>query len=360
MTRTGVARRAAALCAALIWLGLALPAFAQGGTSSDGPNLAALPVLYRRDGADLERVPASAVNILMVGDISFARNVRVLTDERGMDYPLALVTPWLQAADLTVGNYEGVIASEDAGERRYGRWRLRAEPEAAQAVAAAGFDLVTLANNHTMDWGPGGLAATLDHLQAAGVETVGAGEDKDAAQTPVITTVRGVRIVWLAFTLVPDPPDDNRDRDDSWTRSIVAYGDVSAVDRAVRAARPLGDVLIVQFHWGDEYVFCPNNWQIDMGQTAIDAGASLVISHHPHVVQRFEPYGAGFIAYSLGNFLFDQEARPGMAVWIRADRQGVIDVRGLALVASSRPAWDPERIAGVRLTNWCGSQILED
>lgn len=358
MIRT--ARLATALCAALSVLCVVVPAFGQGDAAPEGPDLATLPLLFRRDGADLDHVPASAVNILMVGDISFARNVHKLTDERGMNYPLELVSPWIQTADMAVGNYEGVIAAEGVGERRYGRWRLRAEPEAAEAVAGAGFDLVTLANNHTMDWGPGGLEATLDHLQAAGVETVGAGENKTAAQGPVITTMRGVRIVWLAFTLVPDPPDDNRDRDESWTRSIVAYGDVSAVDRAVRTARPLGDVLIVQFHWGDEYVFCPNNWQIDMGRTAIDAGASLVISHHPHVVQRFEPYGAGFIAFSLGNFLFDQDARPGMAVWIRADRQGVIDVRGLALVASSRPEWDPERIAGVRLTNWCGSQILDE
>ncbi|MCC6189723.1 MAG: CapA family protein [Anaerolineales bacterium] len=357
---TGLKRRAAALCAALTVLCAALPVAAQGGPSAEGPDLAALPLLFVRDGVDPAQVPASAVSILMVGDVSFARHVREATTQHGMAYPLELVTPWLQAPDLAVGNYEGVIAAEGVGERRYGRWRLRADPPAAQAVADAGFDLVTLANNHTMDWGPGGFSATLDHLHAAGVETVGAGEGKHAAQAPLVTTVRGVRIVWLAFTLVPDPPNDNRDRDDGWTRSIVAYGDLDSVTQAVRAARPLGDALIVQFHWGDENIFCPNNWQIDMGRAAIDAGASLVISHHPHVVQRFEPYGAGFIAYSLGNFLFDQDARPGMAVWIRADRQGVVDVHGLALVASSRPAWEPERLAAVRLTNWCGSKVLDE
>lgn len=321
----------------------------------DAPDLEQMPVLFRREAPPT----GTPVSILMVGDVSFARNVQRLTDERGIDHPLSLVAPWLRAADLTVGNYEGVIAADGVGERRYGRWRLRARPEAAPALARAGFDLLTLANNHTMDWGPEGLAATQRHLREAGLLTVGAGPTREAARRPLLTTIRGVRIAWLAFTLVPDPPDDNRDTDDGWSRAILRYGDVDSVREAVEAARPLADALIVQFHWGDEYVFCPNHWQTDLGRAAIDAGASLVIAHHPHVIQRFGPYGDGFIAYSLGNFLFDQDERPGMAVWIRVDRKGVIDVRGLSLRASARPQWDAPRAWRAVLTGWCGSRFAE-
>jgi hypothetical protein len=121
----------------------------------------------------------------------------------------------------------------------------------------------------------------------------------------------------------------------------------------IRAARVLGDVLIVQFHWGLEYTPYPLSWQVELAHTAIDAGAALVVGHHPHVVQSYEVYKDRVIVYSLGNFLFDQDWNPGLALWIRLDKHGVIDVHGLTLRPGVYPDWQLPARAAADLRNRC-------
>jgi len=330
----------------------ALPAHAQESLAR--PDLALYPTLFKRDNP-----PAStddSAQIIMVGDTSLARGVEEATTKYGMDYPLAQVSPWLQAADMAVGNYEGVIAADGVGKERLQGYRMRTQPNAAPALARAGFKLLNLANNHTMDWGPDGLQATLDNLHAAGIQTVGAGSDGEAARKPVVTTVRGVKIVWLAYTMVPEPRKEDMEGEDApgWARAW--FGPTFARDKLtayVQAARQLGDMVIVQFHWGLEYNKCPQDWQYDLARTAIQAGAALVVGHHPHVVQSVEAYQKGFIAYSLGNFLFDQPQAPGLALWIRLDKQGVIDVHALTLRPGVQPDWNPPTKAATDLLGLC-------
>lgn len=308
--------------------------------SGAGPDLKTYPVLYQRPGASTD--PSNAVSLIMVGDTSMARKINVATDKYGVDYPLAKAAPYLQAADLAVGNYEGTIVTPGVGkERTSGRGlRFRADPEVAAALKRAGFGLVNLANNHTMDWGPAGLEDTIKNLTDAGIVTIGAGPNGPAARQPVVTTIKGVRIVWLGFTIIPDRPNNDRDREDSWTRAwLKSATDRSDMIAALKQAHMLGDVVIVQFHWGEEYDFCPKTWQVLYAQDMINAGAALVVGHHPHVEQSIEQYGNGLIAYSLGNFLFDQEWSPGLALWIRADKDGVIDVHGLTMHPGITPEW---------------------
>jgi poly-gamma-glutamate capsule biosynthesis protein CapA/YwtB (metallophosphatase superfamily) len=311
------------------------------------PDLALYPLLFQRKDAPAN--PTDPVQVLMVGDTSMARGVETVTGVNGMDYPLSRVSPWLHAADLTVGNYEGVIAADNVGTMRVPGYRLRAKPEVAAALMRGGFNVLNLANNHTMDWGPDSLQSTLEHLHGVGIQTIGAGPTGPEARKPVVTTVRGVKIVWLSFTMVPDHPGWNSDKEKSWSRSW--FGPTFARDRLaamVKDAQPLGDVLIVQFHWGNEYIPCPLDWQLDLARTAIRSGASLVVGHHPHIVQPYETFLNGFIAYSLGNFLFDQPMDPGLALWIRLDKQGVIDVHGLPVRPGVRPEWyTPDKAASV-------------
>ncbi len=314
------------------------------------PDLALYPVLFKR--AD----PAGddPAQILMVGDVSMARGVEEATKQYGMDYPFSKVSPWLQSSDLTVANYEGVIAADGVGQERFPGYRLRSRPAVAPALMRAGFSLLNIANNHTMDWGPDSLKSTYEALRATGIQTVGAGPTGPDARKPVVMTVRGVKIVFMSFTMVPDKPDWNRDREDSWSRSW--FGPTFARDKlvdAVKAALPLGDVLIVQFHWGIEYVRCPEDWQIDLARAAIRAGASLVVGHHPHIVQPYEAFEKGFIAYSLGNFVFDQPRDPGLGLWIRVDKKGLIDVHGLPLRPGVCPEWYPPAVAATELRGLC-------
>jgi poly-gamma-glutamate capsule biosynthesis protein CapA/YwtB (metallophosphatase superfamily) len=214
------------------------------------------PLLYARQDAPAD--PQNPIQIVMVGDTSLARGVQDATAKNGLDYPFDGVSPWLQAADVAVGNYEGTIAAENIGAKRIQGFRLRAEPDAAQALSRAGFDIFNLANNHTMDWGPAGLEATIDNLHGAGLTTVGAGKDGPTARTPVVTTIHGLRIVWLSYTMIPDPPENDRDKEDGWSRAWFGPSYATAkLAGYVQEAKKLGDILIVQFHWGYEYENCP-------------------------------------------------------------------------------------------------------
>ncbi len=300
--------------------------------ADDAPDLARLSVIYAR------REPAStdSVSLVLVGDCSFARGTADEIAAKGgdFDYPLREVTPLLRSADLAVGNLECVIASEFT-EARPGSLRLRADPEAAGALRRAGFGLLSLANNHTFDYGADGLRQTADALQAAELNMVGVGAHRDEARLPFFTWIKNVKIGWLSYTQIPDPPEDVTERE-GWGR---AWLEEERFEAEIAAARAQCDVLIVQCHWGQEYWMTPYPTQIRLAGIAARAGAGLVSGHHPHVSQPTALIGETPICYSLGNFLFDQFGRSGFGVWVRLDKSGIIDVHRLDLTPGTHPVW---------------------
>lgn len=315
----------------------------------DVPDMSLYPLLFQRETP----LSGESATILALGDTGFGRDLTRFSDEWGMDAVLDPTKPLLQAPDLTVANYEGVIAPEGAGEKQSGPFRFRSKPEAAEALARNGFDLFSLANNHAMDYGPAGLKATIDLFAAAGVKTFGAGMKKKDAYQPLITEVRGITIAWLGYTAVVDPPHTLKDWGDKGTRAWLDPRDTSPLLKAVAAAKQHADVVIVQLHWGHEYTTCPDAWQVKTAQAAIDAGASLVIGHHPHVIQDVETYKGGFIAYSLGNFLFDQDDKPGMGLYITLDKAGIYEIRGITMSAGYLPRWHAAPTSAAYLQNSC-------
>jgi hypothetical protein len=290
------------------------------------PDLKAYPWLYLRDG----RAPAAGeavVEVMAVGDVMLGRDVA------GVAEPLSGVAPLLRGADLALGNLECVIG--EGGTPRPGPYRLRAPSSAAGILREAGFDLLGLANNHALDYGPKGLAETVSRLQEAGIGTVGAGPDPTAAAQPVIRDAGGLRLAFLAFNMVQDP--DDTPWAGGWTRAMWDEG--RAVN-AIAAARAEADAVIVSLHWGYEYEIRPDPAQRDAARALLDAGADLVIGHHPHVVQGTEIRGGGFVAYSLGNLVFDQqqaETRQGLALRALFDGEGLRAVQALPVWAGSHP-----------------------
>jgi poly-gamma-glutamate capsule biosynthesis protein CapA/YwtB (metallophosphatase superfamily) len=290
------------------------------------PDLSTYPWLYLRDGTPVaagERV----VELIAVGDVMLGRGVAAEPD------PLAAVAPWLASADLALGNLECVIGK--AGAARPGPYRLRAPLTAAAALRSAGFDLLGLANNHALDYGPQGLAETAVRLQEAGMTPVGAGADAAAAAQPVIREVDDVRLAFLALNMIPDP--DDRPGEAGWTR---ADWDQSQAAAAIAEARADADAVIVSIHWGYEYDLRPDPAQHDAAQAMLDAGAALVIGHHPHVVQGTAAAANSFVAYSLGNLVFDQsqdETRYGLALRAFFDTDGLRAVQALPVRAGPRP-----------------------
>jgi len=315
----------------LVVLVVAVRTLLLGRTATD---LSAYPWLYLRGGEPLA-AGEPVVELMAVGDVMLGRGV---AEGQGPEpdegpRPFAAVASWLRAADLTIGNLECVIAQ--GGTPRPGPYRLGAPLSAADTLREAGFDLLGLANNHTSDLGPTALAETVSRLQESGIATVGAGCDVEAATYPLIREIEGVRLAFLAFNAVPDPAD--RPRDEGWTR---AGWDRERAVAAIAAARARADAVIVSVHWGYEYELRTDPAQRDAAQAMLDAGADLVIGHHPHVVQGTQVSAGRFVAYSLGNFVFDQqqgETQGGLALRAFFDGQGLRAVQALPVRAGPRP-----------------------
>lgn len=216
--------------------------------------------------------------------------------------PFAGVSDVITAHDLAIANLECVIAASGVAEPK--AYTFLAPPLAAEGLAGAGFDLVSLANNHAMDYGAAATLESIAHLVAADVATVGAGADDVAAAAPVFLESHGLQFAFLAFNDVSVEPGNG-----GWTagpgKPGMTWWDPFLSPAAIAAAKAQADVVVVQVHFGQEYAPSPSGRQREIARAAIDAGATIVAGTHPHVLQEVEEYGGGLIAYSLGNFVFD-------------------------------------------------------
>ena len=274
-------------------------------------------------GARLAAKPPTdpSATLVFVGDIMLSREIgRIMTERNDWAYPFRAVGDTLARADLAIGNLEGPISNRGANQGSM--YSFRANPRATAGLAEAGFDIMTVANNHIWDYGPDALRDTLGYLAAAGIAAVGGGENHRAAHAPAIRTVEGIRIAFLGYTnLIPEA----RDHPDA--SPATAYLDLdTALADIVRAKRE-ADMVVILIHWGNEYETSASSAQQEMAHALVDGGARLVIGHHPHVVQEVEQYGAGLIAYSLGNFVFDQNfsaaTQRGLMLRVMLDREGI-------------------------------------
>jgi len=249
------------------------------------------------------RLPVEKTSTLMfVGDIMLSRSVgEKMRQEENFKWPFEKIIDHLRWADFLFGNLECPIT---AGRPIIsGEMVFRADPEVARGLSWAGFDILSLANNHTMNWGELGLKDTFKYLEEAGISYVGAGDNIDEALEPKILEMGDTKIAILAFNdsnVVPASYEATE------TRPGTAFMRIPRMIEKVKRAKEKADLVIVSMHSGYEYAYQPNSRQINFARKSIDAGAGLVIGHHPHVVQKIEEYKDGWIAYSLGNFIFDQ------------------------------------------------------
>lgn len=273
-----------------------------------------------------ELAPLPTIRLAAVGDINFDRSPAYIIQTTGdLAYPLSRVSHIFEAADYTVGNLESALG--DIGEPQAKRYPFRSPPEAAEALAIGGVDLVSLANNHGMDYGPEALLQGIDLLHTAGVATVGAGANDAAAHAPHVAEIGGLRVAFLGYVHVPVEAVTHFDTA-GWTATAdapgLAWADPERVRADVAAIRPEVDLVVVILHSGYEYIEEPSEPQVAAARAAVDAGADLVVGHHAHILQGIHRYNDGVIAYGLGNFLFNIEGPPETAilnVWL--DRNGV-------------------------------------
>ncbi len=248
-------------------------------------------------------MPPPRTTIVAVGDILLGRSLGVLMEE-AKDYslPFAKMQKELSSPDITFGNLEGPFCGEPPYPSSGMVFRVR--PAAVDGLVGAGFAVLSVANNHFENGGDACIRFSLEHLKKAGIASAGAGLTFEDAHTPAILTRRRMRFAFLAYTYA------DRNDEPGATHPVIAGRNPEYVRRDVAAALQHADVVIVSLHDGAEYTERVAQETIEFAHAAIEAGARVVLGHHPHVPQRIERYRDGWIFYSLGNFVFEQYSPP--------------------------------------------------
>jgi poly-gamma-glutamate synthesis protein (capsule biosynthesis protein) len=258
-----------------------------------------------------EKLPSKPeeVSLIAVGDVMLSRGVaKKIKQYNNSNYPFLETKDYLQSGDLVLGNLETPITA--GREIQSGEMVFRSEPGIEVALKNAGFNILSLANNHTLNFGEKGLQDTFSYLNQAGIKYVGAGENQQAANESVYLEIKGIKFAFLAYNYADVGPK-------LASEPTLAFMDPARMAETVKNAKQNADFVIVSMHAGTEYAALPNSFQKNFARAAIDAGAEIVIGHHPHVVETMEKYKGKYIFYSLGNFIFDQ-------MWSRETRQGLI------------------------------------
>lgn len=274
--------------------------------------------------ADPHSVPeAQPILLTAVGDINFHSIGGLILKD--LEYPWKATNDLLQKADVLVGNLEVPLSSRGS-EYTKKTWILRADPRTIDSLTKVGFDVLTLANNHIMDYGPIALQDTLSLLDKAKIARTGAGMNLNEARQPAIYTAPdGTRFAFLSYSLTyPEIFWANS------SRPGAPYGDPAVFVPDIKKAKEMTDHVIVSFHWSDELQYYPSPYQKNYGRLCIDAGASMVLGHHPHVLQGIEVYKEGLIAYSLGNFVFgsySKRVKDSIILEIECSRDSLIQAK---------------------------------
>ncbi|MFH1461312.1 MAG: CapA family protein [Patescibacteria group bacterium] len=260
-----------------------------------------------------EKQEEPIITLLAVGDIMLSRTVaQKIKEYQDYKYPFLKTAELIKQADIAFGNLEGPITQ--GRSINIFEMIFRADIKTVEGLKYAGFDILSLANNHSFDFGAQGLKDTFQYLNKSGINYVGAGENRQEARHSKILEINGIKIAFLAYT---DSIFTSTTCQAKQDQSGVVFMEISEMEKDIVLAKSLSDLVVVLMHSGTEYADQPNSKQISFAHTAIDAGADLVIGHHPHVIQKIEKYKGKYVFYSLGNFVFDQ-------MWSRKTREGLI------------------------------------
>ena len=262
------------------------------------------------------------VSFAVAGDVIPHEPVRAAAaaagdGEQGWEKLLEPVADVFKGADFGFVNLETPVAPNHSHGTK--AFLFDAPVALPQALKASGVKIVSFANNHAMDQGWAGFAETREHLTEVGLQFAGTSDNAATAFQPVITEANGIKVGWLGMTRWLNG-NRNPDKDDQPHVNFFPYpgeagnapgADEAAVLAAVKAARAQCDLLVVSIHWGVEYATAPRPEDVELAHKMLEAGAGVIVGHHPHVLQPMETYKTAdgrnaVIFYSLGNFLSNQ------------------------------------------------------
>ncbi|HEX6150426.1 CapA family protein [Nocardioides sp.] len=278
--------------------------------------------------------PRPVTRVLVVGDIMLGRGVA--TPEAPVR-PLRFVAGRVRRADIAIGTLESTL-SDNGEPQQPGDDSFAAPPGTLAGLERIGFDALSLANNHTGDFGPVAFDETLRAFRGRRIRSFGAGHDLARASRPAVVRRNGVSFGFVGFNAIGETPRAAPGSAGALSVRMpprtgpLQRADLDHVTGLVRRLSARVDVVIVLPHWGTQYTHAPEPVQSQVGRALVRAGADLVAGGHPHWVQGLEPVGRAVIAHSLGNFVFDMD-------FMEQTMEGVM------LVATFRG----DRLAGVRL-----------
>jgi poly-gamma-glutamate synthesis protein (capsule biosynthesis protein) len=253
--------------------------------------------------------PESILHLAFVGDMMLTRGLnKIVKQNSAGDYhfPFAKIAETLKGYDFVFGNLEGNIS--DQTKKCGSIYSFNMATSVASVLVDTNFKAVSVANNHSFDYCYKGFLQTLTNLEQAGVVSVGGGLTEYEAYSPKYVMVKddSLKIVMLGFSAFGKGYMEALDG----TGGIAITNDVNKICSSVATAKLNSDLVIVSLHFGEEYKTLPGIVERDLAEAVVDCGADLIVGHHPHVVQPLEKYNDKYIAYSLGNFIFDQNFSP--------------------------------------------------
>lgn len=296
--------------------------------------------LNTNDKEHLADPQRQSINIMAVGDIFLGRGVKTKLVQAGNNYDhvFSEVTSLLQKGDIVFGNLEAPATNSTHAlwdVKKGGKYVLRNEPAAVQSLGKAGFNLISLANNHIMDYYARGLEDTIQELDKHNISFAGAGSNIEEARKGTIIECKGWKVGLLAYTDMAElyfkgDPQIRFMADEK--NSGVAPRKLKYVLEDMERLRPQVDILLISLHWGIEESFEVTKAQVEFAHELIDAGADAILGHHPHQFQGIEMYKGKPILYSLGNFMFDQNDPENQESFIMEMKLGEEGLEGLRAI----------------------------
>ncbi|WP_374148496.1 CapA family protein [Priestia megaterium] len=243
----------------------------------------------------------SLVTATMVGDIMLGRNVEKVTNRQGQDYLFRNVESYFKNADYSTANFDHPVTANDEYPAQDKPIVLRTDEQSVKTLKNLNFSVLNVANSHSMDYLEEGLNDTVKAFNQSKMDFVGMGGNLEEASNINYQTVNGIKIATLGFT-------------DTYTAYSAANDNDPGILPAkpeifiplIQEAKEKANLVVVHAHWGEEYDTTPSPRQKGLAKAMADAGADIILGHHPHVLQPIDTYKNTVIFYSLGNFVFDQ------------------------------------------------------
>lgn len=270
-------------------------------------------VYYKKPDEALERQLKEdyrvQVTIVATGDIMFhTPQIKSALDlksgEYNFDDMFKSVKKYIKEADLAIGNFETVTAGPEHGYRGYPTFNT--PKSSIRTLRDIGYDILSTANNHSLDVGKEGLVETIENIQSFGLKNVGT--YKEPAKEILIEDVKGIKVAVMSYTYGCNGLESRLTEEE--LKYMVNFIDEDKIKNDIKLAKEQADIVVIYIHWGNEYQRKPSEFQLSLAEKMFDWGADIILGSHPHVIQKAELKSINgqekYIIYSMGNFISNQ------------------------------------------------------